>query len=106
MGGYSVCKLDIKTHTYNRIFDGIDNIEDAELLAQLAMRRQYQDGLIFIFPGWNRGIEKNEQGYKKALKLAEEHELEDKHVQKSQSTYTKKDIIKLLDEIKIKLDSI
>lgn len=69
----TVCKLNQVNHTHTELYNCIETMEEAELLAQLAMLDKRDDELIFIFPGWNRGINKNQQEYERALQLAEEY---------------------------------
>lgn len=104
---YSVCKLDTNTNTYITLYDCIENISDAELLAQFAMtkRRDFNE-LIFMFPGWNRSIDKNETEYKKALKLANEYKSNDTQVQKSNLAKVKAEIADLLTDAQLKLRNV
>lgn len=74
----SVCKLNLDTGKHERIYEFIGNFEDAFLLSQLAMCGKKENELIFIFPGWNFGInrERYKKSYEKALKLAEKYKVE------------------------------
>lgn len=74
----SVCKFDSEMKGYTVLYDCIPTIEDAELLAQLAMIEKRNDELIFIFPGWNRGINEKTELYNKALVLANEYKFNNK----------------------------
>lgn len=72
----SVCIL-FKNGTFKPLYEYIPTWEEAELLAQYAMcfRRSMED-LIFIFPGYNVGIDKKPELWKKAQELAKEYEVE------------------------------
>lgn len=61
--------------TLNRIYEGINNYEDAAILAQLAMSNKSECELVVIMPGWNHGIKDNKELYEKALKLAEYYKI-------------------------------
>jgi len=71
--GYSIFKINFDTQKHTVLYDCINNIKDADLLAQLAMSNKNVNDLIFISAGWNRGIENNPEEYEKALELAEEY---------------------------------
>ena len=59
------------------LYEYINDINDAELLAQLAMENRYREGLIIIFPGHNRGIRsKGGEEYERALNLAKKYKAE------------------------------
>jgi hypothetical protein len=75
---HSVYKINLETNEHTVVYEHIDNIDDALLLAQLAMNNKTNiDELIFITPGWNKGIEKSyPEAYKRALELAEEYKCE------------------------------
>jgi hypothetical protein len=70
---HSVYKINLETNEHTVLYKDIDNIDDALLLAQLAMSNKTNiDELIFITPGWNKGIETSDpKAYKRALELAE-----------------------------------
>lgn len=72
----SVCIL-FEDGTFKSLYEFIPTWEEAELLAQYAMclKRSIGD-LIFIFPGYNKGIDKNPELWKKAQELAKEYEVE------------------------------
>ena len=74
----SVCVL-YENGVFKSLYEFIPTWEEAELLAQYAMcfRRSFED-LIFIFPGYNMGIDKDPDLWKKAQELAKEHEVERK----------------------------
>jgi hypothetical protein len=76
MGNYSVHKTNPDTGENVCLYDFIEDINDADLLAQLAMCNKRTEELIIIMPGWNRGIKDRPEEYKKALKLAEEYKAE------------------------------
>lgn len=60
-----------------KIYTCIDTLEDAYLLAQLAMVNKEDHELIVIFPGWNIGIERNHENmYERAILLASQHKYE------------------------------
>ena len=69
----SVCKFSSEMKGYTILYDCIPTIEEAELLAQLAMTEKRNDELIFVFPGWNKGINRKPELYNKALVLANEY---------------------------------
>ena len=76
--GYEIFKInfdDISKRVC--LYDCIYNIEEADLLAQLAMSDKNDDELIIIMPGFNRGIKDCPNEYKKALELAEEYKYEE-----------------------------
>jgi hypothetical protein len=76
--GYSIYKINFDIQTYTILYDCIDNIQDADLLAQLAMCNKNINELIFICAGCNRGINDNQTLYNKALELAKEYKNERK----------------------------
>lgn len=55
------------------LYNHIENINDADLLAQYAMNQKSIEELIYIMPGSNRGINRTPE-YKKALQLAQKYE--------------------------------
>lgn len=69
----SVCKMDRSNHNkYKELYENITKPEDAVLLAQLAMCDKQDHELIFIFPGYNKSINKyHRDEYTRALMLAE-----------------------------------
>jgi len=71
--GYSIFKINFNTNKKTILYDCINDIKEADLLAQLAMVNKNVNDLIFISAGWNRGIENNPEEYNKALELAEEY---------------------------------
>ena len=71
--GYSIYKINFDTNKKTILYDCINDIKEADLLAQLAMVNKNVNDLIFISAGWNRGIENNPEEYNKALELAEEY---------------------------------
>jgi len=72
--GYSIYKINFDTQIYTILYDCIETIEEADLLAQLAMENKYYtDELIFISAGWNRGIKSDPELYNRALQLVEEY---------------------------------
>ena len=77
MVGYSIYKINFDNQTHTILYDCIETIEEADLLAQLAMENKYYtDELIFISAGWNRVIKSDSEVYNRALKLAEEYKRE------------------------------
>jgi hypothetical protein len=60
-----------RTREIERIYEGINSLEEAFLLAQLAMKNKENDELIVIMPGWNQDM--NEDEIKKASELAEKY---------------------------------
>lgn len=73
----TVCKIK-PDGTYKNLYEFINTYEEAELLAQLAMSNKSLNDLIFIFPGYNRGIERNKEEFEKALKLATKYKAEER----------------------------
>ena len=71
----SVCVLH-EDGSFESLYEFIPTWEEAELLAQYAMcfRRSIAD-LIFIFPGYNRGIDKQPDVWETAKALAKEYEV-------------------------------
>ena len=60
--------------TFERLYEYIPTWEEADLIAQYAMNtRVDMNDLIFIFPGWNRGIDKNPELWAKATGLAQKY---------------------------------
>lgn len=72
---FSVCRLDSQAGEYIKLYDCIETLEEAYLLAQYSMKthRTSESQLIFIFPGWNIGIEEKPEMYQKAVKLAKKY---------------------------------
>ena len=67
----SVCVMH-KDGSWDYLYEFISTLEEADLLAQYAMSmRTNETDLIFIFPGWNRGINKDPELWKKAAMLAQ-----------------------------------
>ncbi|MFC0903770.1 hypothetical protein ACFHWD_03580 [Clostridium sp. MT-14] len=74
---YSIYKVNyINRNKKVCIYDCIDNIEEADLLAQLAMNNKKNDEIIIIVPGWNMGVEDHPKQYEKALELAKKYKYE------------------------------
>jgi hypothetical protein len=73
MSGYSVYKCIPETNYNECLYDFIDDIKEADLLAQLAMSYKKDYELIIIMPGSNRGIKNKTEEYKKALELTEKY---------------------------------
>lgn len=71
--GVSIYNMD--TGKLDRKYENIYNYDDAMLLAQLAMSEKLPNELVVIMPGWNLGIKKNNELYKKALVLAEKKKI-------------------------------
>lgn len=76
MSGYSIYKTNTNTKHDIRLYDFIEDIKEADLLAQLAMINKQDNELIIIMPGWNRGIKDRPEEYKKALALADKYKPE------------------------------
>jgi len=75
--GYSIYKINFDKGTYVILYSGIETIEKADLLAQLAMSsKNCIDELIFICAGWNREIKNDLNLYNKSLQLAEEYKVD------------------------------
>jgi hypothetical protein len=56
------------------LYEHIPSWKEADLIAQYAMnmRTNVMD-LIFVFPGWNRGIDRDPELWTKANKLAQKY---------------------------------
>lgn len=82
--GFSIWKINTNTYTRICLYDYISDMNDVELLAQLAMsqRDSDYDELIYIMPGSNRSIKRNPEEYQKALELAEQYKNEDAEYKK------------------------
>ena len=76
--GYSIYKINFDTQKRTILYDCIDDIKKADLLAQLAMCNKKVNELIFICAGWNRSIDRDSELYGKALELAVEYKSERK----------------------------
>lgn len=71
---HSVYKINFETGEQTILYECIEDINKAELLAQLAMSRKKNcNDLIFITPGWNKGIDKNPELYNRAISLEEQY---------------------------------
>ena len=69
----TVCVMH-RDKSWDRLFEYIPTWEEADLIAQYAMNTRLDEyDLIFIFPGWNRGIDKNPELWVKANKLAQQY---------------------------------
>ena len=74
---WTVCKLkqiymnSVPCYRYDRIYEFIETYEEADLLAQLEMKRKADNELIFIFPGSNRDL--SEEELSRAKELAEKY---------------------------------
>ena len=84
---FDVCKF--KSNTYNgrtnrkdmyeHLYDCISTMEEAILLAQLAMTEKRDDELVFILPGSNLSIDRRvefQEEYEKALELAKKYNVQ------------------------------
>lgn len=69
----SVGKVNKRTNTWQRLYEGISTFEEADLLAQLAMTEKEVDELIVIMPGWNRGIKNYPPIHQRSMLLAEKY---------------------------------
>lgn len=69
----SVCLMH-EDQSYDVLYNHISTWEEADLLAQYAMdmRTNYMD-LIFVFPGYNRGIKNDPKLWTRASVLAQEY---------------------------------
>ena len=61
---------------YKPVYEFIETLEEAELLAQYAMTRKNFQDVAFIFPGNNRSIDKKPEEYARAKELAEKYAVE------------------------------
>lgn len=69
----NVYVMNTNDNSYRTVYEYVETLEEVDLLAQLAMVNKRQDELVFVFPGFNRGINKNKAEYEKALELAEKY---------------------------------
>ena len=77
--GHSIYKIDFDNQTHVVLYECIETMEEAEILAQFAMCNKRTEELIFITPGWNRSIDRYDpELYNRALQLAEEYKREKK----------------------------
>jgi len=53
--------MNCEDHSYRRLYEFIEDLKDVELLAQQAMKKKKDNELVFIFPGWNRDLKKEEK---------------------------------------------
>ena len=68
-----------RNDTYEHLYDFIPTMEEAILLAQLAMADKRDDELVFILPGSNLSIDRSEEfkkEYEKALELAKKYNVQ------------------------------
>lgn len=69
----SVCIMH-EDKTWEYLYDHIPTWEEADLIAQYAMNMRVNEmDLIFVFPGWNRGINNNPELWSEATKLTQEY---------------------------------
>lgn len=79
---YSISILDCNTGKLTNVYDftiNIKDIEDIDLLAQLAMSRKKDNELVVIMPGWNRSIKDNPEEYNRALELENKYKEYDEY---------------------------
>jgi hypothetical protein len=73
MAGFSIYKINFEKQEQTILYEHINTIEEADLLAQLAMKNKKDiNDLIFISPGWNRGIKVNSE----VLELTEKYKVD------------------------------
>ena len=89
--GLSVCKINNDTGRKIKLYEFIPTFEEAMLLSQLAMSDKNDNELIYILPGWNLGIKKFSDEYKKALELAEKYKAEEKPEQCETTYFTEQE---------------
>ena len=79
-GCFSVCMFDPDViGYYTTLYDCIDSLQDAYILAQYSMKA-HREGpwqLIFIFPGYNIGIENKPDLWQKAFELKERYKVKE-----------------------------
>jgi len=75
--GYGVTKI-LNNGARVRLYDYIETIEEADLLAQYAMQNKNTDEIIYIFAGWNRGLTAEQTAEAERLIKEKEYEVEDK----------------------------
>ena len=85
--GLSVCKINNDTGRKQKLYENISTFEEARLLSQLAISDKNDNELIYILPGWNLGIKKFPNEYKKALELAEKYKVEEGESKQYESAY-------------------
>ena len=75
---YSVNKISTETKEEVCLYEYIETIIEAVLLAQLAMyEKKNQNEIIYILPGWNVGLKETyPEQYNRALQLAEKYKSE------------------------------
>ena len=61
---------------YKVLYEFIETMEEAELLAQYVMTKKNFNDMVFIFPGYNRSIDKKPEEYERAKALAEKYAVE------------------------------
>lgn len=70
--GLSITKYDSVTGKLtDHLYDCIDNLEDAQLLAQYVMKTKKSYELVVIMPGWNMNL--TDQEMQRAVMLAEKY---------------------------------
>lgn len=73
----SVAVYNTSTGNYKIIYENINNLEHAHILAQLAMGTKADNELIIILPGWNVSIKtRHPEEHQYALKIAEKYKVE------------------------------
>lgn len=69
----SVCIMH-EDKSWEVLYEHIPSWKEADLIAQYAMNmRTNEMDLIFVFPGWNRGIDRDPELWAKANKLAQKY---------------------------------
>ena len=78
--GYTVCIINTRTAKIRELYGCIETIEEAYVLSQYAMsfQRKNDNELVFIFPGWNIGIQNRPEMLAYAKRLAEEYRYQNK----------------------------
>lgn len=86
--GLSIYKINNDTGRKIKLYECISTFEEAMLLSQLAMSDKNVNELIHILPGWNLGIKRFPNEYKKALVLADKYKVEEESKQCKTAYFT------------------
>ena len=73
-GGFSVCLFDQYTKEgLTCLYDCIETVKEAYILAQYSMIDKRPDQLICIMPGWNIDIKSKGEMYNQAVELSKKY---------------------------------
>lgn len=73
---FSVCSIDTETGVFKALYVDINTLDEAELLAQLAMMNKKNNKELVFISSPNAGITRFETDYKNALELADKYKLD------------------------------